>query len=325
MVELKSLSQNADIATGGSTITLTGLNFASGITAKINGVACTTSTYVSSTSMTCVVPSAGAGTFAQVDVSVTNPGPQTSTLTSSFFYLGAPRGWYSADVGVTQSSNAVSSWTDRSGNSNTLTQTTAGNKPQYQSSSSVFGSKPAIAFTGTQFMKFADLTVTKSISGATYMAAISANDLGGWNFFAYSTSSDNEIIYGGLNIGATPDISASPGMVYTGGARTDVVWQVMSGGSYTVNTPFLVSSVTDFSATKLSLYKDRSLVASSTAYSTAGTTPAVNASATYTYLGGGDGVGFNGQIPEFLLYNTALSDPNRQLVETYLKARYNTP
>ncbi len=72
-------------ATGGTTITITGANFAAGAAVGVGGAAATSVTFVSSTSLTAVTP---AGTVGPQSVLVTNPNGQSGTLASAFTYLG---------------------------------------------------------------------------------------------------------------------------------------------------------------------------------------------------------------------------------------------
>jgi hypothetical protein len=73
-------------ALGGTTLTVTGTNFISGATVSIDGVSCPT-TFVNSSTLTCVAPSHAAGA---VDLKVTNPDSQSTTLSSAYLYLGPP-------------------------------------------------------------------------------------------------------------------------------------------------------------------------------------------------------------------------------------------
>ncbi len=82
-----AVSPSSARVSGGSTLTITGTGFLSGIVASVGGVNCTTSTYVSATSMTCVTP---VGSLGTVDVRVTNTDAQTGVKTSSFTYDAAP-------------------------------------------------------------------------------------------------------------------------------------------------------------------------------------------------------------------------------------------
>jgi len=68
---------------GGTSVTITGTNFASGATVKFDTTAATSVTVVSSTSITVITPPHAAGL---VNVVVTNPDGQSATLTNGFTY-----------------------------------------------------------------------------------------------------------------------------------------------------------------------------------------------------------------------------------------------
>jgi surface protein len=71
---------------GNTTLTLTGTDFMSGLNITIDGTNCTTSTYVSATSATCVTPAKTAGSY---DVVITNPDSQAGTITNGYTYATA--------------------------------------------------------------------------------------------------------------------------------------------------------------------------------------------------------------------------------------------
>ena len=75
---------NGSVA-GGTTITLTGTNFAAGMTVTVGGVACTNVTVLSATSATCDTP---AGTAGSADVVVTTTNG-TSTLAGGFTFIAS--------------------------------------------------------------------------------------------------------------------------------------------------------------------------------------------------------------------------------------------
>jgi IPT/TIG domain len=73
---------------GGDTITLTGTQFAAGMTVTVGGVAATGVSVVSTTQATAVTAASAAG--GAVNVVVTNPDTQTATLAAGFTYIIAP-------------------------------------------------------------------------------------------------------------------------------------------------------------------------------------------------------------------------------------------
>src|SRR5882672_4084153 len=71
---------------GGTSVTITGTNFVTGATVSFGGTAATNVSVVSATSITATTPAHAAGA---VNVTVTNPGAQSGTLTNGFTYTAA--------------------------------------------------------------------------------------------------------------------------------------------------------------------------------------------------------------------------------------------
>jgi hypothetical protein len=82
-----SVSPASGPASGGTTVTLTGTGFVSGATVRVNGVAASGVTFLSSTQVRATTPASSAGTYA---VQVTNPNGQSGTLNSAYTYVAAP-------------------------------------------------------------------------------------------------------------------------------------------------------------------------------------------------------------------------------------------
>ena len=82
-----SVSLNAGPLAGGTAVTITGTGFVTGITATFGDVACTTPTFVNSTSMTCITPAYAAGA---VTVAVTNTDTQIGSTAAAYTYRVAP-------------------------------------------------------------------------------------------------------------------------------------------------------------------------------------------------------------------------------------------
>jgi hypothetical protein len=72
---------------GGTLITLTGTNFASGAVVRVNGVAATGVTFVSAAQVRATTPAGSAGART---VQITNPDGQSASLASAFTYVGGP-------------------------------------------------------------------------------------------------------------------------------------------------------------------------------------------------------------------------------------------
>ena len=84
---VSSVSPNNGPTAGGTAVTITGANFASGATVTFGGTPATNVVVVNSTTITATTPAGGAGA---VTVTVTNPGGQSGSLGSAFTYLAPP-------------------------------------------------------------------------------------------------------------------------------------------------------------------------------------------------------------------------------------------
>ncbi len=84
---ITSISPNSGSETGGTQVTITGTNFAAGASVMFGGVAASSVTVASSTTITAITPAYPTGT---VDVVVTNADGQSVTLVSGFRYIAQP-------------------------------------------------------------------------------------------------------------------------------------------------------------------------------------------------------------------------------------------
>ncbi|HEY1904131.1 MAG TPA: IPT/TIG domain-containing protein, partial [Terracidiphilus sp.] len=82
-----SVSPSSGPIAGGTSVTITGTNFASGDTVSFGGVAATNVVVASTTSITATTP---AGAVGAVTVSVTNSSSLSGSLASGFTYIGLP-------------------------------------------------------------------------------------------------------------------------------------------------------------------------------------------------------------------------------------------
>ncbi|HEY6329495.1 MAG TPA: IPT/TIG domain-containing protein, partial [Blastocatellia bacterium] len=81
---LSSISPNSGSTAGGTSVTISGSAFQSGLSVTIGGSVATGVTVVNSTTITASTPSGSAGT---ANVTVTNPDGQSATLASAFTYV----------------------------------------------------------------------------------------------------------------------------------------------------------------------------------------------------------------------------------------------
>ena len=84
---VSAVSPNSGSVTGGTAVTITGTNFATGATVTFGASAATNVVVVSATQITATTPAQSAGA---VSVTVTNPGSQIGSLTNGFTYVVQP-------------------------------------------------------------------------------------------------------------------------------------------------------------------------------------------------------------------------------------------
>ncbi len=86
---LSSVSPLSSLTTGGITVRFTGTNFLVGSIARIDGVNCSSTNYISSTALDCVVPSRAAA--VGLSLSVLNPDNQSVVGADTFSYVDEAR------------------------------------------------------------------------------------------------------------------------------------------------------------------------------------------------------------------------------------------
>ena len=84
---LSSISPNSGTIGGGTSVTITGIDFAAGATVTFGSASATNVVVVNSTTITATTP---AGTAGAVNVTVTNPGGQSGNLAGGFTYVATP-------------------------------------------------------------------------------------------------------------------------------------------------------------------------------------------------------------------------------------------
>ncbi|HEY1648228.1 MAG TPA: IPT/TIG domain-containing protein, partial [Terracidiphilus sp.] len=82
-----SVTPNSGPATGGTAVTITGIDFAAGATVMFGSAAATNVTVVNSTTITATAPAGSAGA---VPITVTNPSAQSGSLSNAFTYTAPP-------------------------------------------------------------------------------------------------------------------------------------------------------------------------------------------------------------------------------------------
>jgi len=213
------------------------------------------------------------------------PGAVDSRLsTFSPLQIAGLQFWVAADDLVLSNNDPVTTWVDKSGNSRNAVQTTSGNKPLYKTN--IINSLPAVLFDASDdYMDFGSL----SLSEYSYFIIINKPD-----------ASFNSVIL------AETDVS------YTYLQYSDS-W-IVAGNTLSVpminDTSYLKECVTNVSDIKR--YTNGN----------AHTTQSTSGSHGYRYLSL-SGFPAYAYLAEILIYDSALSDANRILVENFLRDKYN--
>lgn len=207
--------------------------------------------------------------------------------------------WLKADAGVTlgYNSNLVSVWEDQSSAGNDAVQGTGTNQPQWVMNAVNY--KPSVRFDGVN-----DFIVSPGVTGSmdafTVLFVIKPYELINYNNAVGASGEWGEFDWHG----------SATGSIYAG---TDIGTRfVTSGGVLVSNAYQLYAYVYDHGDARL--YKNGVLIVSGTQ-----STPT---SWTGFQLGNGQSSTIDGEVPEVLVYNTALSAADRQNVENYLAGKY---
>ena len=221
-----SVSPSSGTTAGGTAVTITGTNFATGATVTFGGTAATNVVVVSSTSITATTPAGNAG---PVTVTVINPGGQSGNLANGFTYVAPPTVTsVSPNTGTTAGGTAVTITGTNFATGATVTfGGTAATNVVVVSSTSITATTPAHA------------------AGAVTVVVTNTGGLNGSlaNGFTYagtptvtSVSPNSGSISGGTAVTITGTNFATGATVTFGGtAATNVV--VVSSTSITATTP----------------------------------------------------------------------------------------
>lgn len=221
--------------------------------------------------------------------------------------------WLAADRGITTVDGKVSAWADQSGNGRNASQSTVDYRPAYVASAQ--GSKPTVRFDGSndyltranQLLFNEDFSVFVVASGNSvssnqekYMVAIQYHE---YFYFGRSSWSPNNFSTYIGNVSAVPfapDFSNS--MPNSGFAAS--VWGLVRQRNISA-----------------SVYKNGIRYTSSSANYISGTT-----SSSTLCIGGNFSYSattcWSGDISEIIIFNRALTDTERYLVELYLSRKY---
>jgi hypothetical protein len=233
--------------------------------------------------------------------------------------------WLKPDAGITldttTGTTTVSRWANQAstGSGYDALQTTKNLQPAF--GTGTLNGFSGIRFAATKRMSFGGggLALGQNKPGISIFAVIKSNTSVSQNIIDFSqgnAGSDS----GRFGLG----ITAGNALQFYG-SRTDSVSfpAGVSGGTHTANAE-LVSSTWDLSTQTVFVYLNSSQVATSTTYSTAGSTIANTAASSAEV---GDYIFYfsdplAGDLYEVLIYERALTTTERQQVENYLKTRY---
>jgi hypothetical protein len=214
---------------------------------------------------------------------------------------------------VTSASGTVSAWADQSGTGTNAAQATAASQPAFVANA--VNNLPAVDFDGVNdFMTF-NLPMT-NLSGATIFlvaASTSATQDGTWHGAANSAIFWNE--------------NSDWSTIFLTPFQKYVKYQFGTGWPNNISTytrPVTLGSAFSVNAAVKNGANEALYVNGSLVFSAGGKGPAMMNSRPTGNLGRGynDNTYFAGRIAEILVYTRALTDIERQQVETYLLGRY---
>lgn len=218
--------------------------------------------------------------------------------------------WLKADsITGLSSGDFVSSWTDSSGNDNNALQATDSRRPTYITN--VLNGKPVIRFNGTtQGMYVPDTTELDATSGFSIFVVTTAGKSGADQVIVYKGDLDSGNNYN-YRIIHWPD-----GQKYGGlGSLSGEIYYAF--GATNVGTPEILSSY--WNGTQLKAFVNGTQAGSAGANVT-------GKAYRRDFQIGYDNVSnidfFQGDIAEIIVYNSIITDANRQQVEAYLQAKY---
>lgn len=221
--------------------------------------------------------------------------------------------WLRADAGTTVTGGKVSAWNDQSGNGFSAIQATGSLQPSFTTSNANLNNQPSINFGPTNanniHLAIADDAL---FDGSSEMS-----------FFVVLRTTSTTSIQGFLNKRTGSGVNQSYRFYRDG---TDFKGDISDGASFSIgsanSTNYVFSSVYDqsLSGNRLLTYTN-----SVNAVGTAVTTSLANTNSPL-YIGNfnlSDNRSFDGDIAEVIIFNEALSAPERVVLENYLAQKYS--
>lgn len=186
-----------------------------------------------------------------------------------------------------------------------------------------------VRFDGGDFMDVVDAgkSILNGVPGATLFGLLKTNSTSGQRALMVSTGAGDGSTRAGLNLFDNFGINiAGTGDFGVAGRREDSdEFQRIEGGTVELDTFYQYTAVLDYENGSASLYAGGELLTTTDFFQTAGITSdtdsvniRVGADAANNNLRGF----FAGDIAEFIVYNKALSDSERQSIEAYLRDKW---
>jgi hypothetical protein len=230
-----------------------------------------------------------------------------------------PQLWLDADDAstITSSSNNVSQWNDKSGNTYHVTQATGTAQPK--TGTVTRNGRNVLDFDGTDDRLFreTDTALGRNVTGLTvYWVASSDNNTANVQIIAFATGTGTARVLSGMN-------SSSQ---FNAQGRTLDADSVAGANSSTLSTFtwYATCAVFDYANTDLNLYVDRTADGSNTSFQTATTTSNTDSLSLSVGSNLSAAANFNGQIAEILVYHSAHSSTDREKVFDYLDGKWGT-
>lgn len=257
--------------------------------------------------------------------SSTSSGTLNSVTFSNFSYMtSVPQlepdliAWYRSDVGITQSSGAIGTWADQSGNANDGTQSTGSQKPTLVAGGVNNSILPTVSFDGTDDRfslptDFTDLTaggslfiVLKPTSTSGTCTPITVGNTSNADSLTAQTNNTNTIMVA-YNNTTNSSVTASNAITVNSYQVLEQTFEPSSSGIGTI----YVNGVQKAQATNL-----------------VSTLRNVSRSSNFIGMSSATGNFFQGEIAEILFYKTIVSASTRASIESYFLSKFgvgNTP
>jgi len=216
-----------------------------------------------------------------------------------------------ADIGLNDN-DPVSSWVDKSGNGNNLTQGVANRMPAYVSTA--VSGKPAVYF-NSRFLEISSITALNSSNFTQFILTRADNNThigfplsNGYN----SGAGTNSEVFWGL-------FMSTIGNQFRSFTRDNSGLQLSNELGF-ISGYQIISSIISSSTNAISGYYQNSLIGSQGGYNTTPTTHLRTRIGSSSKPNAGDY--YRGHIAEVIVYNEALNSAQHNIVNNYLGAKY---